>query len=388
MFLLLLVLLTSLTSGLYIRKNIDEKKAQEEATIVEEIPEVIIPDSYKGKINNKAKLDDDLLDVICNYYDAYFKNIYALEFVDVSDMFASEVDAAISNSAHKLLVETRKLYDYDFTMSNAYYDLSINEVYKDGNYTYVYLTEDDTFSFNFLEGIESKAYDIEVEFALVNISGEYKIDFVDKVQDYFVMFTNDKPTSISEVENRYNSLYKQVKTAIENQISLKNNTTLTNNITVSNPYNRDKAKAYIDKYCLNKNDDYYDYSDEGGNCQNYVSQCINAGGIEMDYSDSEWYYNYPLEYSSSWTSTYWFYEYITENENDGIVAISDNNLYYGQIGDVIQVGYDDEYRHSTIISDIVDGHILINSNSVDLTNYPIDAYVYPLKRLIIILGSN
>jgi len=390
MFLLLLVLFISLTSGLYLRNKYEEKKASE---IIENDTqeEVIIPEHYANTINNKAKVDQEIIDLICKYNDAYFKSIYSLEFNDVSELFASEVECAVANCANKLLVETRKLYDADYSMSNAYYDLDINEVYTDGNNTYIYLTEDDTFFFNFLDNVESKAYDIEIEFSIVNIAGEYKITSVDKIQDYYVMFTNDNPTSISQVENRYNSLYQEIKAAIENDKNLRlqaSNNPYNNNKVISDSYNRDKAKAYMDKYLLKSNDDFYDYSDEGGNCQNYASQCINAGGVDMDYEDEEWYYEEPDDYSSSWTGVKWFYDYIKNNENDGIVGDVDCNLYYGQIGDVIQVGYDDEYKHTTIISNVINGEILVNSNSVDLKDYPINAYAYPLKRLIKILGSN
>ena len=119
----------------------------------------------------------------------------------------------------------------------------------------------------------------------------------------------------------------------------------------------------------------------------------------MDYSDditSQWkHYDSNInEYqtasgrSYSWTGVDYFYNYVKENNNDGICGEVDVNLYYAEIGDVIQVGYNDIYRHSTIVSKIENNHILVNSNSNNLKDYPVDAYVYPLKRLIKILGSN
>ena len=71
----------------------------------------------------------------------------------------------------------------------------------------------------------------------------------------------------------------------------------------------------------------------------------------------------------------------------------DVNTYYAEIGDIIQVGYKDIYSHSTVVSSkvikddkVID--ILLNSNTTDLENYPLSAYIYPNERLIKILGWN
>lgn len=66
-------------------------------------------------------------------------------------------------------------------------------------------------------------------------------------------------------------------------------------------YSRANAVAYADKYVLNSNSNHQ-YFTNGGNCTNFVSQCLYAGGVKMD---SIWYcvmesspmYN---QYSSAW----------------------------------------------------------------------------------------
>ena len=46
-------------------------------------------------------------------------------------------------------------------------------------------------------------------------------------------------------------------------------------------YNVKKAVAYANKYCDKRNKNYHDYSKEGGDCANFVSQCLIAGGMQL-----------------------------------------------------------------------------------------------------------
>lgn len=53
-------------------------------------------------------------------------------------------------------------------------------------------------------------------------------------------------------------------------------------------YNADKAIAYANKYWKHYNHDYHDYRNEGGDCCNFVSQCLYAGGLPWT---STWFPN-------------------------------------------------------------------------------------------------
>lgn len=44
-------------------------------------------------------------------------------------------------------------------------------------------------------------------------------------------------------------------------------------------YNREKAKEYIDKYWKNYNQSYPSFHKGGGDCTNFVSQILHAGGM-------------------------------------------------------------------------------------------------------------
>ena len=44
-------------------------------------------------------------------------------------------------------------------------------------------------------------------------------------------------------------------------------------------YNAGKAVSYAQKWAYKRNPSYHDYSNEGGDCANFVSQCLIAGGL-------------------------------------------------------------------------------------------------------------
>ena len=46
-------------------------------------------------------------------------------------------------------------------------------------------------------------------------------------------------------------------------------------------YNPSKAVAYAKQWAYSRNPKYYDYSNMGGDCANFVSQCLIAGGLSL-----------------------------------------------------------------------------------------------------------
>ena len=48
---------------------------------------------------------------------------------------------------------------------------------------------------------------------------------------------------------------------------------------IDTPYDRDAAVAYARRWALSRNPLYYDFEDIGGDCTNFASQYIFAGGI-------------------------------------------------------------------------------------------------------------
>lgn len=358
----------------------------------------LIPDTFLGNLKDDFGVDKEVIKLIEDYNDAYYLSIYTLELQDTKKYFSNDLCALISDTAIRYLVETRKLYDFDFSMNNCRYDLNITDYHVEDNKYYVDLTQDEYLDFAFLEGITSQCFDVDSSFVIEKIDDEYKIADFHKTQGYYLMFDED-----IESEAEINDLYDYYFTKFNDQL-------LYNGVlkqkAEENPFHSDKgydhsydrqaAVAYSNLYYHKRNSEWYEYSSTGGNCQNYASQCLLTGGIPMDYFGSqEWkcYSDYldednsPNGRSRSWVAVSYFNEYVENNQGYGLVGENNVNIYYSEPGDIIQVGIS-TVTHTTIVSRVVNNHVLVNSNSIDMKDYPIEAYTYPKIVLIKILGYN
>ena len=68
------------------------------------------------------------------------------------------------------------------------------------------------------------------------------------------------------------------------------------------PYNRGKAVAYALEWAMSRNPAYLDFEELGGDCTNFASQCLLAGGGVMNITAVfGWYYITSWERTASWT---------------------------------------------------------------------------------------
>ena len=60
---------------------------------------------------------------------------------------------------------------------------------------------------------------------------------------------------------------------------------------VTKEYNRKNALEYARRWALDRNPLFFSFNGIGGDCTNFVSQCIFAGGCIMNYTPTYgWYY--------------------------------------------------------------------------------------------------
>ena len=157
-------------------------------------------------------------------------------------------------------------------------------------------------------------------------------------------------------------------------------------------YNRESAINYAKTWAYKRNPKFYDFSNLGGDCTNFVSQCIYNGVFIMNYTPTYgWYYNSINDRTASWTGVKYFYEFITKNYNNvgngngpfGI-AVTKNDI---EIGDVIQLGVNGEFKHSAIVVGFDYETPLVATHSNDAFNKPLTAFNFDEFRYIHILGA-
>ena len=162
-------------------------------------------------------------------------------------------------------------------------------------------------------------------------------------------------------------------------------------------YNREKAREYARRWALSRNPLYKDYELYGGDCTNFTSQCIFAGGIPMDTVGnnelSKWYWYSDYSRVPSWTGAEAFYKYIIKNnESKKEFGLYAKEVNYNQleIGDIVQLVEDNKAYHTMIITEVIlDGEYLIDylicQHTIDLLDYPLSKKEGE-KRYIKILG--
>lgn len=152
-------------------------------------------------------------------------------------------------------------------------------------------------------------------------------------------------------------------------------------------YIRERAVLYARKYALARNPLFFSFAGIGGNCTNFVSQCVLAGSCVMNYTPIYgWYYLSTNRRSASWTGVEFFYNFMTQNTDVGPFGVL-STLSQAEIGDVIQLQNDEGiFYHTIIISEIRDGEIYICANSNDALDKPLSSYNYADLRVIHILG--
>ena len=151
-------------------------------------------------------------------------------------------------------------------------------------------------------------------------------------------------------------------------------------------YNREAAVAYAREWALSRNPAYYDYSELGGDCTNFASQCIYAGAGVMNYTPVfGWYYISSAERTASWTGVEFLYNFLTQNESVGPYAreVSEDEA---EIGDLIQLGSrDGDFYHTPVIVQRAP-EILVAAHSYDVLDKPLSSYRYANIRFLHIEG--
>ena len=148
-----------------------------------------------------------------------------------------------------------------------------------------------------------------------------------------------------------------------------------------------KMLDYAEKWAFSANPDYYDFSKLGGDCTNFVSQCIYAGGAVMNYTpDVGWYYISLSDRAAAWTGVEFFARFMFTNKAAGPFG-EQIALREVTVGDVVQLGTDDGFYHSLLVTGMDGGEPLVTAHTFDVYNVPLSSYKYRYIRCIHLIGA-
>ncbi len=157
---------------------------------------------------------------------------------------------------------------------------------------------------------------------------------------------------------------------------------------VERRYNRENAVEYARRWALLRNPLFYNYTGQGGDCTNFVSQCVFAGSCEMNFTPIfGWFYIDSEARTASWTGVEFFYNFITANSGVGPYGRETDETNV-EIGDVVQLANDSgDYYHTLLIVDFSEeGGILVGAHSDDALYRPLSSYSFANARFIHIIG--
>ena len=152
-------------------------------------------------------------------------------------------------------------------------------------------------------------------------------------------------------------------------------------------YDRAHAVAYARRWALSRNPLFYDFTGIGGDCTNFVSQCLLAGCCVMDYEPVfGWYYRSAASRSPSWSGVRYLYDFLTGNAEGpgpfGRAVVQEQLLP----GDVVQLGDPSGYTHAALIVDVRQGECYVAAHTLDSWMRPLSSYRQPARRFLHILG--
>ncbi|MDD4773738.1 MAG: amidase domain-containing protein [Eubacteriales bacterium] len=152
-------------------------------------------------------------------------------------------------------------------------------------------------------------------------------------------------------------------------------------------YNRSRAVDYAQKWALSRNPAYLNFKGLGGDCTNFISQCVYAGSGQMNYTPTfGWYYISSGNRAPAWTGVAYFFNFMTSNKGVGPFA-AEVQASDVQMGDIIQLGRGDGvFYHTLIITGYTRWTPLVSTHTDDSLDRGLDTYNYQRIRYLHILG--
>ena len=324
----------------------------------------------------------------------WYTDLALFDEPQLGGLFADEKDAAMHEASIRTLTAIRQQALTDLRMRDVNYVLTVTKaepsIEEDAAEGQVHIEADETTVMHFAAtpDVDSKMYDVPHIFELVPTEdGGWLIKHHEADDNPYFSLTYEEGAA---VDGRLQQLLR----AIERR-SLQRQETVQVTLTCDHPYDRAAAEQYMRQYDHQRNDRWYAYDDVGGNCMNFGSQVLLAGGIPMDEEGgSKWFWRGQNDLDLSWINVGRFYSYARENRGYGLVADTEANYYTGGVGDILILGPDGGHNHTTVISGIVRNELgetvdyLLCSNTTNYTNFPAGAYYYTSHRLIKIYGWN
>ena len=306
-------------------------------------------------IDNQSNIED-VKKFISEYYNAIDESYAHLEILpELKDYYDSESN--LNYIAIDTAVEHRKLQLSDLKYLNYDTHLTFNNLSTEGNIIHIDLDKLTEMNFACLRGEPSSVFEnhqltiqiLDGDESFVVVSDEYDDDFKELLEEYSTLGNYQKAETKILQESKMN-----VEAQQRQQLDLFDFDTEDDCIDESmadavimakgftnHAYNREAAKNYAYKYVLTPNSNYENFEAIGGNCTNFTSQCLNAGGIPFDETGNyKWYYHSSNNRAPAWSKADEFRNYYKNNYGSASVKglrAKTSNFESMRLGDLVQL---------------------------------------------------
>ena len=160
-------------------------------------------------------------------------------------------------------------------------------------------------------------------------------------------------------------------------------------------YDRKKAVAYARRWAFGRNPLFYDFTGGGGNCTNFVSQCLLAGCCEMNFTPIfGWYYISPEERAAAFTGVEFLYNFLIKNADPEDPVGDGRGPFAREVGagdllpgDIIQLGRKEgDFYHTLLVTGYSRRGYLVAAHSDNALDRPLYTYSYVRIRFLHIEG--
>jgi hypothetical protein len=163
-------------------------------------------------------------------------------------------------------------------------------------------------------------------------------------------------------------------------------------MTLMMDYDRRAAVQYAHRWAYGRNPMYYNYDNIGGDCTNFASQCLFAGGGIMNFTSIYgWYYINANQKAPAWTGSSYLYNFLTRRADS--VGPKARNCMINELqpGDLVQLSYTErEFHHSPVVvaaaAPFRPKDILVAAHTDDSDYRPLSTYPYHKIRFLHIEG--
>ena len=159
-------------------------------------------------------------------------------------------------------------------------------------------------------------------------------------------------------------------------------------------YQRERALAYARRWAFARNPLFYNFTEIGGDCTNFVSQCVLAGCCVMNATPIfGWYYRSVEDRAPAFTGVQAFWDFFTGAPD--FIAANGGTGPFGtpcegsevERGDVVQLGREDgTYYHTLLVVERTGREVFVAAHSNDVYDRPLSSYNAPRVRFLHVEG--